>query len=553
MQAYDQIRLRQGEVTARWQRLSDTCDTPATRELEQDAAVIKSPTESPRPTQDGEHEMVNDEDIFHRGTVARRTDQSDFLRIGNSGIPPFSKMHVSLSPLGTTKTCVTETGKAKALERDARFMLPELTQNGVLNRLRTEWKRRGLLVWMNPPGGVVCWTSQFLSLMRRIGLNTGRVKDHHRVPKTFLAAEATRLDQRLRHRNKLAVLSFFLPTCLPVERAEARASSKENGKFHLVSCVAEVTISGDSVLNDTRKDLAWGGKNGSRTVLLGAAWGFASELFATVVLQADVFLDCGATETAGDVGKLQTLDVAVTFQESTASRSSGTGNHKIWTDLKRSCYWITPLPPPHPTWCTASPKPTSPPGFVPQEEASWTVLRQRGEKRCTVTDGTDAKCYSLLLVRTNEVKRPRLASSSLTARCLQISISKMSRVTGQGILANFVMIRERSSNLCFSYLHTPMEAKQHNSDWHAWNCNAIKYSLVPNSCAWSSSEQCCPRDLLEEAISRSQTPKQTERFCNIHRDIPTFTCFSMSSQATPASRPFLHSNVYRRGFSLSCL
>ena len=34
---------------------------------------------------------------------------------------------------------------------------------------------------------------------------------------------------------------------------------------------------------------------------MGAAWGFDSELFDTVVLQADVVLDCGATETAGRV------------------------------------------------------------------------------------------------------------------------------------------------------------------------------------------------------------------------------------------------------------
>ena len=61
------------------------------------------------------------------------------------------------------------------------------------------------------------------------------------------------LDQRLRQRNKIAVVSFLLPTCLPVARA--RAGSRENRKIHLVSFVAEVIISGDSVLNDTRKDL----------------------------------------------------------------------------------------------------------------------------------------------------------------------------------------------------------------------------------------------------------------------------------------------------------
>ena len=51
-----------------------------------------------------------------------------------------------------------------------------------------------------------------------------------------------------------------------------------------------------------------GGKNGSRTFYLGAAWGLDSELF---VLQADVVLDSGATETAGGVEAVQILVDAV--------------------------------------------------------------------------------------------------------------------------------------------------------------------------------------------------------------------------------------------------
>ena len=54
-----------------------------------------------------------------------------------------------------------------------------------------------------------------------------------------------------------------------------------------------------------------GVKNGSRTFYLGAAWGLDSELFETVVLQADVVLDCGATETAGRVEAVQILVDAV--------------------------------------------------------------------------------------------------------------------------------------------------------------------------------------------------------------------------------------------------
>ena len=69
--------------------------------------------------------------------------------------------------------------------------------------------------------------------------------------------------------------------------------------------MAEAIISGDSVLNDIRKDLAKYVKHGSRTFYLGAAWGLDSELFETVVLQADVV--CGATETAGGVEAVQIL------------------------------------------------------------------------------------------------------------------------------------------------------------------------------------------------------------------------------------------------------
>ena len=109
------------------------------------------------------------------------------------------------------------------------------------------------------------------------------------------------LDQRLRQRNIIAVVSFLLPACLPVEGAKARASSKENRRIHLLSSVAEVVISGDIVPNASRKDLAKEVQNGSRTFYLGAAWSLCSELFATTVLRADVVLDCGATGTVGGV------------------------------------------------------------------------------------------------------------------------------------------------------------------------------------------------------------------------------------------------------------
>ena len=127
-----------------------------------------------------------------------------------------------------------------------------------------------------------------------------------------LIEHSIRLDQRLRQRNKISVVAFLLPTLPPVARAKARASSRENRKTHRVSSVAEVITSGDSVLNDSRKGSGKGSRNGSRTFYLGAAWSFYSELFETVVLQADVVLDCGATETAGGVEAGQMLVDSVT-------------------------------------------------------------------------------------------------------------------------------------------------------------------------------------------------------------------------------------------------
>ena len=94
--------------------------------------------------------------------------------------------------------------------------------------------------------------------------------------------------------------------------AKARASSRENREIHRVSSVAEVIISGDSVLNDSPKDLAKEVIMDLALSFLGAAWSFDSELFETGVLQADVVLDCGAKETAGGVEAVQILVDAVT-------------------------------------------------------------------------------------------------------------------------------------------------------------------------------------------------------------------------------------------------
>ena len=75
--------------------------------------------------------------------------------------------------------------------------------------------------------------------------------------------------------------------------------------------MAEAIISGDSVLNDIRKDLAKEVKMDLARSVWERLGVFDSELFETVVLQADVILDCGATETAGGVEAVQILVDAV--------------------------------------------------------------------------------------------------------------------------------------------------------------------------------------------------------------------------------------------------
>ena len=75
--------------------------------------------------------------------------------------------------------------------------------------------------------------------------------------------------------------------------------------------MAEAIISWRQCPERQSKGSGKGGKNGSRTFYLGASSGFDSELFETVVLQADAVLDCGATETAGGVEAAQILVVAV--------------------------------------------------------------------------------------------------------------------------------------------------------------------------------------------------------------------------------------------------
>ena len=125
-----------------------------------------------------------------------------------------------------------------------------------------------------------------------------------------LVAEANRTLAQARSAvasAKQNCIGFFHPSNVSSSR-KSKGKGKVKGKSKDSSCV----ICG-------RSDHFWrlsgygkGCKNGSRTFYLGAAWCFDSELFETVVLQADFVLDCGATETAGGVEAAQILVDAVT-------------------------------------------------------------------------------------------------------------------------------------------------------------------------------------------------------------------------------------------------
>ena len=112
-----------------------------------------------------------------------------------------------------------------------------------------------------------------------------------------LAAEANRTLAQARSAVASAILSrsgFFLPTLPPVARAKARASRK-------ISKDPSCLICGRS---DHFPERRWKGSGKGKIDLARFTW--------TVVLQGDVVLDCGATETAGGVEAVQILVDAVT-------------------------------------------------------------------------------------------------------------------------------------------------------------------------------------------------------------------------------------------------
>ena len=130
----------------------------------------------------------------------------------------------------------------------------------------------------------------------------------------MLAAEANRTLAQARSAVASAKQNrcgFFPPSNVP-------SSRKGKGKLKGTSKDSSCLICGGSGLfwrqcpKRQSKGSGKGSKNGSRTFSLGAAWSFDSELFETVLPQADVVLDCGATETAGGVKTVQILVDAVT-------------------------------------------------------------------------------------------------------------------------------------------------------------------------------------------------------------------------------------------------
>ena len=219
-----------------------------------------------------------------RSTMATRTDRSDFLQVGNSRIPPSPKstsltrsdrwsllerettrntqmLQHSCVPLGMTKTSVTETEDARALERGRTVHVAEAD---------TEWYAEQIAVsisgdageldvtWSFDPDEATWWCcvldpsipepdamdwsedwSNYESSPCAENVSRSRVKRWLCYLKMCHLQNARnrptcwqlrlielwlRLDQRLRQRNKIAVGFFLLPACLP--DARARASSK---------------------------------------------------------------------------------------------------------------------------------------------------------------------------------------------------------------------------------------------------------------------------------------------------------------------------------------
>ena len=221
--------------------------------------------------------------------MAPRTDWPDFLRIGNCGYRLLENARLSREErqivlAGTTndtehEAVVTQLRSARDDEdlrdRDRRGKSFGMGRTDHFAQTDTEWYAEEIahsisgdgaeveVTWSFDPDEAVWWcgvldTRQFLNLTGGIGLKTGLFNNHHCALKTRVLSRVKhwlwfhlkmwhlpnvfdkhkrgqpkliehwlRLDRRWRRRNKIVVVSSLLPMLLPVEKAKARASSKE--------------------------------------------------------------------------------------------------------------------------------------------------------------------------------------------------------------------------------------------------------------------------------------------------------------------------------------
>ena len=199
----------------------------------------------------------------------------------------------------------------------------------MLNKLRTTWSFDpheaiwwcGVLDTSIPEPDVMDWSEDwsysesspcaedvFLEQSQAMALISDDVSSPECVQQAeVLVAEANRTLAQARSAVASAKQKsqWFLPSFQRVFQSKGQRQGQ--GERQIERFIVSHLWPGDSVLNDSRKDLAKEVKMDLARFVLGASWGFDSELFETVVLQADVVLDCGATETAGVVEAVQIL------------------------------------------------------------------------------------------------------------------------------------------------------------------------------------------------------------------------------------------------------
>ena len=119
-----------------------------------------------------------------------------------------------------------------------------------------------------------------------------------------LAQARSAVAQAKQNRSGFFPSSFFQRSLQPQGQRQGQAQGKIE-RFS-VSLLWPKSSFLEIVVNDSRKDLATE-VNMDLARFIWKPHGADSELFETVVLRADVVLDCGATEAAGGVEAVQTL------------------------------------------------------------------------------------------------------------------------------------------------------------------------------------------------------------------------------------------------------